>query len=64
MTLQHMGVEMQVKLAEFAWEASQKVGYGVNSGSAAVKIFVEHFTEALDGFVRACDTAGKEGKAQ
>jgi len=64
MALQNLPLEVQVKLTEFAWEASQKVGYGGDRDSAAVKKFVDNFTQALDGFVRACETAGKGEKAQ
>jgi len=64
MALQHVSVEVQVKLVEFAWEASKKVGYGGDTGSGAISKLVEYFTQSLDGFVRACETAGKEEKAQ
>ena len=52
--------EVQVKLVEFAWEAARKRG-GVN---ATVRGLVSDFSEALDGLVRGCESAGKEHKAQ
>ena len=64
MALQHLSVEVQVRLTEFAWEASKVVGRGGDTGSMAVKKLVDNFTQALDGFVRACETAGKGEKAQ
>jgi len=58
MELRELSVEVQVKLAEFAWQASKEAVAG-QPRAAAISLFVENFTEALDGFVRACEAAGK-----
>ena len=63
MALQNVSVEVQVKLVEFAWDASKQAVAG-QPRAAAIDLFVENFTKALDGFVRACETAGKAEKAQ
>lgn len=62
MALENLETEVQVKLAELAWEAAKKGGHSGDYGSDAVKRLVDNFTQALDGFVRACESAGEEEK--
>ena len=64
MALEHVETEVQVKLVELAWEAAKKGASTANTGSALVKQYTDLFGEALDGFVRSCESAGKERESK
>jgi hypothetical protein len=58
MELTDLQPEVQVKLVEFAYQAAVKL----NGARPSAEAYGKTFSDLLDQFARACDSAGKEKK--
>jgi len=64
MELAELHTDVQVKLIEFAWEAVKLCPRPQGSTDYFVGQISGAFTQALDGFVRGYESAGKAKKTQ